>query len=71
MELLIALLLQFGISFGNNGGDFTIKWNDELATKKLLSSSEYKEYLANGGNSLLDQAGIPACNVTVMDWIKK
>lgn len=71
MELLIALLLQFGISFGNNDADFTIKWNDELATKQLLSSSEYQEYLANGGESLLDKDGLPACNVTVMDWIKK
>lgn len=72
MELLIALLLQFGISFGVIENGLEIGWKaDSIEAKELFSSSEYQEYLANGGESLLDKDGLPACNVTVMDWIKK
>jgi len=67
MELLIALLTQFGVLFSSEGDILTLKWTEDNV-KYIYNSNEYQEFVAKTGYTLLDEEGRPACNVTVMEY---
>lgn len=64
MELLIAFLTFFQISFGINENQVKLGWTKDQATQ-IYRSNEYNAYLDNGGVDLFDAKGMPAISVTV------
>ncbi len=70
MELLIALLTFFNVSFGVNQNQVKLGWSQDKAAQ-IQRSNEYNAYLDKGGVDLFDAEGIPAINVTVDKDVKK
>ncbi|MFN8288598.1 MAG: hypothetical protein U0V74_17715 [Chitinophagales bacterium] len=67
MELLIALLTFFGISFEIGGNQAKIDWNDPELASKIQNTSEYQDYIKYGGTDVFDAEGMPAVWVTVTE----
>ncbi len=67
MELLIAFLTFFGVTFEIGGNQAKINWSDEESASKIYTSNEYQDYLKGGGVDVFDAAGTPAVWVTVTE----
>ncbi len=65
MELFVSLLTLLGVAFNSgssSAGSISLSKDD---ANKIYNSSEYQDYLKDGGTDVFDFEGTPAVHVII------
>lgn len=65
MELFVALLTFLGVAFNTTSSTTNGISISKEDANKIYNSSEYKDYLKDGGTDVFDFEGTPAVHVII------